>query len=89
MLLVVMAHVCQFCFNTDSAILNYFSVFRMPLFFTISGFVLYKPDMAFDSINLSSFLKKKFRVQIIPTLVFFCLYEWLLNHDFIGGIFHT
>lgn len=87
MILVVMAHVCQFSFNTSSTILSFFSVFRMPLFFTISGFVLYKPQMVFDGTTLMTFLKKKFKVQIVPTVVFFVLYEWILNHDFMGGLF--
>lgn len=82
-----MAHVCQFSFNTSSEIISFFSVFRMPLFFTISGLVLYKPTMVFDGTTLLAFLKKKFRIQIVPTAVFFVLFEWILNQDFIGGLF--
>ncbi len=87
MILVVMAHVCTFSFNTSSEILSFFTVFRMPLFFTISGFVLYKPQMVFDGTNLIVFLKKKFRIQIVPTVVFFVLYEWIVVNDFMGGLF--
>ena len=87
MLLVVMAHVCHYSFHTESAMLGFFSVFRMPLFFTISGFVLYKPQMAFNGTDTWAFIKKKFRIQIIPTFIFFVLFEWLCRHDFIGGIF--
>ena len=43
MFLVILCHVFTFSFgNHKSVISDWFLTFRMPLFFTISGFVLYK-----------------------------------------------
>ena len=74
MILVVAFHVSQIGFGEKpkmSSSLSFFLLFRMPLFFFISGFLAYKAGLLWD---LTTFLKltaKKLRVQIVPTVVFF------------------
>ena len=71
MFLVVYGHVGLLCFTTDDPIFNdFFMLWRMPLFFFISGFVFYKKELASTFQNVKSIIGKKFRIQVIPTLVF-------------------
>lgn len=75
MLLVVCAHVATYSYQTDLVTFHAaFSTFRMPLFFFISGFILYKASRIWNTVTTLDFLKKKFMVQIIPTLFFFVLF---------------
>lgn len=77
MILVVFAHVELFCLGipyTKSIIGSVFISFRMPMFFFISGFIAYKA-ITWDVLYYTKMLKKKFIVQIIPTLFFFYLYH--------------
>ncbi len=75
MLLVVMCH-----FSVDLGYEGYslnelFAEFRMPLFFFVSGFVLYKPDFKWTWNNTKAFICKKFWPQLFwPTLflLFYC-----------------
>lgn len=71
MILVVMGHVLG-CYHYDefNSYTNLFKVFRMPLFFFISGWVLYKIDIIWDFAFTKRFIKKKFLIQIIPTAIF-------------------
>ena len=74
MILVVLNHVAGFCLNIDGntpSLNAYFYEFRMPLFFFISGFVLYKHDIQWNFVYSWKFLKKKFPVQIVSTAIFF------------------
>lgn len=83
MLLVVYAHVQYFglgisikeAFNFN----HVFVLFRMPLFFFISGFILYKAAAIWDGANVWAFLKKKFVVQIIPTTFFILVFAACLQ----------
>ncbi len=74
MIMVVAYHVCQNTFLLDpkmSSSMPFLVLFRMPLFFFVSGFLAYKATLVWDLQTLGSLLLKKMRVQIIPTLVFF------------------
>lgn len=51
-----------------------FVLFRMPLFFFISGFILYKNDYIWNIKNSMVFIGKKSKIQLIPTVVFMALY---------------
>lgn len=83
MLLVVMHHVETSCFGGRVPSYNdFFITFRMPLFFFISGWVLYKADTIWNINHTFSFLKKKFMVQIIPTLFFVSIYAYHYNHPY-------
>ena len=71
MILVVVSHVLgSYHCDAINSYTTLFKCFRMPLFFFISGWVLYKKDVIWDCPFLKSFLKKKFLVQIIPTAIF-------------------
>ncbi len=70
MLLVVSAHVTSFCFKSDADELPFifgdlFSQFRMPLFFFISGFVLYSAKRTWSTAEIVQLLKKKIPVQLL------------------------
>lgn len=77
MVLVVFSHVELHMLEMPVTKLNdFFILFRMPLFFFVSGFISFKQN---EFWNMSYFLTnvlKKIRVQLIPTLFFgllFCL----------------
>lgn len=80
MLLVVYSHVLFFTFDYDFnwSINNIFLTFRMPLFFFLSGFLMYKKGLFVNVDSLGNFLRKKARVQLIPTLVFSLLYAAII-----------
>ena len=74
MILVVAFHVSQIGFGEKakmSSSLSFFLLFRMPLFFFISGFLAYKAGLLWDLKTLLTNTAKKLRVQIVPTVVFF------------------
>lgn len=77
MILVVSNHVALKSFEMQirwSTALQFFLLFRMPLFFFISGFLAYKANRVWDWHTLHNLSLKKMRVQLIPTIVFFLLY---------------
>ena len=77
MLLVVTNHVALKSFGMQirwSAALQFFLLFRMPLFFFISGYLAYKASRVWNARTLGEMTLKKMRVQIIPTAVFFVLF---------------
>ena len=79
MILVVLNHVTGFCLGVDNVpSLNiYFYEFRMPLFFFVSGFVLYKSSLNWNLLYSYQFLKKKFPIQIISTCIFFFVFVYV------------
>lgn len=90
MLLVVFSHVITNCLrSTPSFSFNdVFISFRMPLFFFLSGFLMYKKGFFKSIEDVLSFLKKKFKVQIIPTFIFIAVYALLFKESFISIWFH-
>ena len=77
MILVVTNHVALKSFGMQirwSAALQFFLLFRMPLFFFISGYLAYKAGRVWNARTLGELSLKKLRVQIIPTVVFFLLF---------------
>lgn len=76
MIMVVANHVAGMGFEETwraSSSIRFLLLFRMPLFFFISGFLAYRASQVWDFRSLGSLLGKKLRVQIIPTVVFFLL----------------
>ena len=74
MILVVTNHVALKSFDMKirwSVALQLFLLFRMPLFFFISGFLAYKANLLWNLPTLARLVGKKIRVQMIPTIVFF------------------
>ena len=74
MLLVVYAHVMRFSLDMRDMASMFLTVFRMPTFFFVSGYIAYKAVEYWDSDFFKSRLKKKAIVQIIPAIVFFTLF---------------
>ena len=88
MILVVVQHIAYFCLNIEDtpSFHTYLQQIRMPLFYLISGFVLYKADVVWNLSHISDFLKKKFVVQIVSTLIFFTLLTHVRGYDFFEGL---
>lgn len=77
MILVVAYHVAQFGFlenERTSAALPFLVLFRMPLFFFVSGFLAYKSRFIWTIGNTLPLVRKKLMVQIVPALIFLCLF---------------
>ena len=77
MMLVVLQHVALFGWGVTEDVPSvhpFLQQIRMPLFFFISGFVLYKAGVVWSVSHVGQFLRKKFLVQIIPTVVFLVLF---------------
>lgn len=75
MVLVVYHHIQFYSTQlTDAFTFNtIFKLFRMPLFFFISGFILYKATTIWDLKDSVRFINKKIVVQLIPTFFFIIL----------------
>ena len=91
MLLVVMTHVSTFCLGligTDTfSYSKIFGEFRMPLFFFVSGFVLYKSGFEWSFNNTITFLKKKLTVQILSPFLFLLVFAHLNDVDLQKALF--
>lgn len=93
MILVVLGHVVWYGFNYPKdnsfqyTFYNIFAYFRMPLFFFVSGFILYKQDFEWNLQTTKSFLTKKLKVQILSTLIFYLLYCYIQEKNIEIGIF--
>ena len=74
MLLVVYAHVMRFSLDMRDVVSMFFTIFRMPTFFFISGFIAYKAVECWDPAFFRARLKKKAIVQIVPAVVFFTVF---------------
>lgn len=91
MLLVVSVHIYCYCYmqgvykEYGLSFHNFFGLFRMPLFYFISGFVFYKVNRHWDYATLKNFFINKVRVQLFSTLVFFTLFCWMYQK----GIKHS
>ena len=77
MILVVSYHVAQFGFGESekiSASLPFLVLFRMPLFFFVSGFLAYKSTWLWTPRSFVSLTWKKLKVQVLPALLFLCVF---------------
>ncbi len=89
-LLVVMWHVslnvlipAQDCYSLNGT----FALFRMPLFFFVSGFVLYKAGRKWDISESCQFLRKKVTVQILSPLIFMSVIAIVFKLDLVEMFF--
>lgn len=85
MLLVVCVHTTTFSKIDIYPYPEFFGLFRMPLFFFISGFILYKKEFIWNLSNTVKFLSRKFLVQIIPTAIFLSLFLFTIPFETING----
>ena len=84
MILVVANHVGAEAFVIPGGVstsLQFLVLFRMPLFFFVSGFLAYKASQVWNLATFGQLVGKKLRVQIIPTVVFFLLSAMILSKD--------
>ena len=80
MILVVYFHIAAYGFGSYE--LGYNDIierFRMPTFFFISGWLFYKADRIWNRQAITSIIRKKFMVQIVPTVVFMLFYLTMFN----------
>ena len=95
MILVVANHVAGLGFGEEwkhSSAIPFLILFRMPLFFFVSGFLAYKASQIWNLKNFGSLIWKKVKVQTIPTVVFFFLAMAILNRHILPAIedaFHS
>ncbi len=59
----------------------------MPLFFFISGFILFKKDFEWTLLASGKFLLKKAKVQLIPTFFFLAVYTYIFDISFTNSLF--
>lgn len=88
MIMVVANHVASMGFGEEwkhSSSIPFLILFRMPLFFFVSGFLAYRASQVWTLPNLGSLIAKKLRVQLIPTAAFFCFVLAILNKDFLSA----
>lgn len=86
MILVVSCHVLGISFGIQSkfsTLEELITLFRMPLFFFVSGFLAYKSSMVWTGKTFGSMVLKKFRVQVIPTMIFLSCFIVYRNPDFV------
>lgn len=86
MMLVVAHHVMNYGFGVympkDTAIQDVIILFRMPLFFFVSGFLAYSAKTVWSGKVLGSSLLKKLRIQMLPTVIFLTVYVAMFNKHF-------
>lgn len=86
MILVVSWHVHLFSLgggNDYVSFNNFLIMIRMPLFFFVSGFLLDKPGVVWRISDVVPFIRKKAKVQLIPTFFFMLVYCYLCDRDFV------
>lgn len=89
MILVVAYHVSTDCFGQNikhSSALSFFVLFRMPLFFFVSGFLAYSSKVQWSLRTLGQNMLKKCKVQLIPTIVFLAVFLSLMRPNFLKGL---
>ena len=89
MILVVYNHIllCSFEGGATWSVNDIFLTFRMPLFFFLSGFLMYKPGRFKEAGGLFTFLRKKSIVQLLPTLIFSLIYALILSVSYKSLLF--
>ena len=89
MILVVAYHVAQMSFGINektSSSLPFLVLFRMPLFFFVSGFLAYKADFQWTWPNALWLTWKKVKIQVLPAVVFLCAFIVLRRPEFWGAM---
>lgn len=77
MILVVFQHIATYCWQIKGlkiSVHDYLILIRMPMFFFISGFVLYKAGVEWNIKHIIKFFRKKIPVQLISPFLFFLVF---------------
>ena len=90
MLLVVVHHVSIYSFKVqpEFSFNSVLLTFRMPLFFFLSGFLFFKSNLFINKAGYFVFLRKKLKVQIVPTLFFGSLFALMMQIPVPDMLFH-
>ena len=91
MILVVLNHVALFCLGITRSVPSYhiyLQEIQMPLFFFISGFVLYKSNVQWDIKQTAKFITSKIPILIITPFIFLFIYLYINNIPFHEGLFN-
>ena len=89
MFMVVFMHVGTACWGIMGkgiSFHDYLSQVRMPMFFFISGFVLYREGVVWDLRHIVRFFKKKIPVQLISPFIFFAVFLYVNGTPLIAGV---
>ena len=89
MILVVFHHIVAFCWHItfkSGSMNDFFMQVRMPMFFFISGFVLYKAGVVWDWQQIVKFFRKKIPVQLIAPFIFFLVFIHISHIPFVEAI---
>lgn len=89
MFLVVLNHVATLCWQLapgTASFHTYLTQIRMPMFFFISGFVLYKAGVEWNGSYIVNFFKKKIPVQLISPFIFFIIFLHISDVTLYEGI---
>lgn len=92
MFLVVFNHMAGYCWHIKEmgiSFHDYLEELQMPMFFFISGFVSFKPNLEWNGRQVISFLKKKFPLLMISPFFFFLPYLQFEKISFYDGITDT
>ncbi len=95
MIQVVANHVAGIGFGEEwkhSSSIPFLVLFRMPLFFFVSGFLAYRASQLWDLKHLGQLVWKKVKVQTIPTVAVFLLAMAILDRQFwpaVGQALHS
>lgn len=88
MFLVVAMHVGGLCLCPAKASSHDFlKLCVIPMFFLISGFVLYKAGVVWNMEHIVAFFKKKIPVLLISPFVFYLVYLYVHKIGIVDGIF--
>ena len=85
MFMVVFMHVGTVCWGIVGkgiSLHDFLGQVRMPMFFFVSGFVLYKDSVVWNGKHMIAFFRKKIPVQLLSPLLFFLAYKVLINYLF-------
>ena len=89
MLLVVFHHVVTYCWRIGElhiSVNEFLMQVRMPMFFFISGFVLYKSGVVWNGKQVLSFFRKKIPVQLLSPFLFFLVFIHVKDIPFVLAI---
>lgn len=76
MILVVFSHIVVLCYYTNLSTYNsFFITFRMPLFYFISGWVMYNSNRVWNYKTIQTFFKRKFKILFISTTIFWAIFN--------------